>query len=75
MLAKTATVDRVVYTVEGAHGLSLVDQSVTEIPAETDMPGLLDSDWSYRTFQLDGVIPARGSQGFLRVVITGPVGP
>ena len=68
--AKSATVDGVGYTIEGSNNLTDFDQGVTEVsPASTaGMPGL-DSGWSYRSFRLDGVVPARGATGFLRVRI------
>ncbi|MEI6654233.1 MAG: LamG-like jellyroll fold domain-containing protein [Verrucomicrobiota bacterium] len=73
-LSKTADVSQVRYTIEGSNGLSHFDQTVNvlEPASELAMP-VLDSGWSYRSFYLDGAIPARGAKGFLRVVITGPV--
>jgi hypothetical protein len=32
------------------------------------MPPLSSAAWTFRTFRLDGVVPARGPRAFLRVV-------
>jgi fibronectin-binding autotransporter adhesin len=68
--SKSATIDGVVYTVEGSNNLSLFDQGVTEIAASsTGMPSPLSSGWSYHTFRLNGAIGGaipRGPKGFLR---------
>jgi hypothetical protein len=64
----TATVDGVVYTIEGSNNLVDFDQGVSEVtPASAAEMPALDTGWSYRTFRLDGVVPARGAKGFLRV--------
>ncbi len=73
-LAQTATVDQVVYTIEGSNGLTVFDQAVTELsPVRADGMPALDSGWGYRTFRLNGMIGGatpRGPQGFLRIGIT-----
>jgi hypothetical protein len=64
----TATVDGVVYTIEGSNNLVDFDQGVTEVtPASAAEMPALDTGWSYRTFRLDGAVPARGAKGFLHV--------
>jgi hypothetical protein len=74
LLAQTATVDQVVYTIEGSNGLTVFDQAVTELsPVRADGMPALDSGWGYRTFRLNGMIGGatpRGPQGFLRIGIT-----
>ena len=72
--AKTATVGRVVYTIEGSNGLMLFDQAVTEV-SPTRSAGLPAPNigWSYRSFRLAGAIGganSRGPAGFLRASIT-----
>jgi hypothetical protein len=73
--AKTATIDGVVYTIEGSNNLGIFDQGVSVVtPASEDglPPMAPGSGWSYRSFRLDGAIGGgtpRGPQGFLRAVI------
>ena len=71
--AKTATVGRVIYTIEGSNGLILFDQAVTEVsPARSASLPTPNSGWSYRSFRLAGGIGganSRGPAGFLRVRI------
>jgi len=66
--SKTATVDGVVYTIEGSNELAAFDQGVTEVTPASDagMP-TTNPGWSYRTFRLNGAVSARGARGFLRV--------
>ena len=66
----TATVDGVVYTIEGTNDLATFGQRVSEVsPARASGMPALDSGWSYRTFRLNGAVPARAQQGFLRARI------
>jgi hypothetical protein len=71
--AKTATIDGVVYTIEGSNDLGTFNQGVTVItPASSDGLPALGSGWTYRSFRLDGAIGGgtpRGPQGFLRAVL------
>ena len=69
-LAKSATVDGVIYTIEGTGDLTHFDKLVSEIPAETDMPVPAGSGWTYRTFRLEGAVNADNPSGFLRIGIT-----
>ena len=71
----SATIDGVVYTIEGTNDLATFDQGVTEItPAlSAGMPTLSDPGWSYRSFRLSGAIGGttpRGPEGFLRACVT-----
>lgn len=60
-----ATLDKLSYTIQGSNNLSAFDQAVTEIPVSAaDMPPA-SSGWTYRSFRLNGAIPARGAKGFL----------
>ncbi|MCW1921485.1 autotransporter-associated beta strand repeat-containing protein [Luteolibacter arcticus] len=69
--SKTATVDDIIYTIEGSNNLTLFDQGVTEIAVSAaGMPTPLTDGWTYHTFRLDGAIGGvtpRGPKGFLRV--------
>jgi fibronectin-binding autotransporter adhesin len=71
--SKTATIDDVVYTIEGSNNLSLFDQGVTEIAVSAaGMPTPLTTGWSYHTFRLNGAIGGatpRGPKGFLRTTV------
>ena len=64
---KSATVDGVVYIIEGTDDLTHFDKVVTEITAETDMPVPVGSGWTYRTFRLEGAVGTTNPMGFLRV--------
>jgi autotransporter-associated beta strand protein len=64
--AKAATIDEVIYTIQGSNTLAAFDQVVSEIPESSAGMPSLSTGWSYRTFRLDGAIPARGATGFLR---------
>lgn len=64
--AKTATIDEIVYTIQGSNNLAAFDQAVSEIAASAAGMPALNTGWSYRSFRLDGAIPARGATGFLR---------
>ncbi len=64
--AKAATIDEVIYTIQGSNTLAAFDQVVSEIAVSTAGMPSLSTGWSYRTFRLDGAIPARGATGFLR---------
>lgn len=71
---KTATIDQVVYTVQGSNGLTVFDQGVSEIspPSAGGMPAP-NNGWGYRSFRLNGVIGGatpRGPSGYLRARIT-----
>lgn len=66
--SKSATVGGVVYTIEGSNGLNGFDQVVSEVvPASAEGMEPPFAGWTYRTFRLDGAVPARGAAGFLRV--------
>jgi hypothetical protein len=65
---KTATADRVVYTIEGSNDLSAFDQVVTEIPTSVGGLPLLDNGWNYRSFRLDGDVGGSPA-GYLRARI------
>jgi beta-glucanase (GH16 family) len=68
--AKSATVDGIVYTIEGSANLGVFESAVEEVvPARTDgMPGL-ENGWSYRSFRLAAGMSA--AAGFLRVRVSG----
>jgi autotransporter-associated beta strand protein len=76
LTSKSATIDDVVYEIEGSNNLSLFDQGVTEIAVSSaGMPTPLTTGWTYRTFRLDGAVGGatpRGPKGFLRTNITAP---
>lgn len=69
---QTATLDGVVYTVEGSLALTFPDSAVSvggasdTAPAATGLPSLASSAWEYRTFKLDAS-EGLASKGFLRV--------
>ena len=66
---KAATADKISYTIEGSNNLRVFDQAVSEIPASSAAMPPLESGWSYRSFQLDGLVggsTSRGPSGFLR---------
>lgn len=66
--AKSNTVGKMVYTIEGTNGLDVFDQVVTEVtPARSEGMVAPYSGWTYRTFRLSGAVPTRGAKGFLRV--------
>lgn len=64
--AKSATIDEVVYTIQGSNNLAAFDQAVSEITASAAGMPALNTGWTYRSFRLDGAVPARGAAGFLR---------
>ncbi len=65
----TATIDGVTYTIEGSLNLNTFDTGVTEItalsPAQSDLPDITGSGWTYHSFMLDGSEGLTG-KGFLR---------
>ena len=65
----TVAADDLLYTIEGSNTLAAFDQGVTEIAVSAaGMPALSDNTkWEYRTFRLNGAVPARGPKGFLSV--------
>jgi autotransporter-associated beta strand protein len=69
---QTATIDGVVYTIEGSLALTFPDSAVSvggafdTAPAATGLPSLTSSAWEYRTFKLDASEGLTG-KGFLRV--------
>lgn len=69
---QVATVDSVVYTVEGSLTLTFPGSAVSAsaasdtAPAATGLPDLTGSAWEYRTFKLDASEGLAG-KGFLRV--------
>lgn len=68
--AKTSTIDEVIYSIQGSNTSAAFDQAVSEIAeSSAGMPGL-SLGWTYRTFRLDGAVPARGATGFLRADVT-----
>ena len=64
--AKSATIDKVIYTIQGSNDLAAFDQVVSEIATSAAGMPSLGTGWTYRSFRLDGAIPARGATGFLR---------
>ena len=71
--SKAATIDKVVYTVDGSNTLGTFDQGVTEITASSGGLPTLSTGWTYRTFRLNGAIGGatpRGPRGFLRATTT-----
>ncbi len=64
--AKTATIDEVIYTIQGSNNLAAFDQAVSEIAVSSAGMPPLNTGWTYRSFRLDGAVPARGATGFLR---------
>ncbi len=70
--SQTATVDGVVYTVQGSVDLSGFASAVSVIGSASDtapgLPSLADTAWEYRTFKLDAS-EGLGGKGFLRVKI------
>ena len=69
-LDATVAADDVVYLIQGSNNLTTFDQGVSEIPVSAaDMPALSSAAWTYRTFRLNGAIPARGAKGFLSVTV------
>ncbi|WP_367870807.1 hypothetical protein [Luteolibacter sp. Populi] len=65
----TATIDGVTWTVAASNDLATFDQDVSELTASAEGLPELSDGWSYRSFRLEGAIPARGSRGFLRVTV------
>jgi autotransporter-associated beta strand protein/T5SS/PEP-CTERM-associated repeat protein len=66
----TVAGDGVVYLIQGSNNLTTFDQGVTEVPVSSaGMPGLSGPGWTYRTFRLNGAVPARGVRGFLSVKV------
>ena len=64
--AKSATIDEIIYTIQGSNTLAAFDQAVSEIAVSSAGMPALSTGWSYRSFRLGGAIPARGATGFLR---------
>ncbi|NJM37501.1 MAG: hypothetical protein HC845_06345 [Akkermansiaceae bacterium] len=70
---KSLTIDGIKYTIQGSNDLASFIQDVAEIPTSSlGMPPLSSAAWSYRSFRLNGAIPARGDKGFLRILIETP---
>ncbi|RYD62295.1 MAG: hypothetical protein EOP83_14970, partial [Verrucomicrobiaceae bacterium] len=70
--SKTATIDRLIYTIQGTNDLFLFDQIVTEITASAAGMPALNSGWTYHTFRLNGAIGGatpRGPRGLLRATL------
>ena len=68
-----ATIDSVVYAIQGSNDLDNFDQGVTEIPADTTGLPTLRDGWTYRAFRLDGAIggaSTRGPKGFIIATAT-----
>ncbi|MEK7951076.1 beta strand repeat-containing protein [Luteolibacter soli] len=66
----TVAADDVLYIIRGSNNVATFDQVVTEIPVSAaGMPALSSAAWTYRTFRLNGAIPARGNRGFLSVTV------
>ncbi|MEK7950103.1 beta strand repeat-containing protein [Luteolibacter soli] len=70
--SQTATVDGVVYRIEGSLGLASFDSPVSHVSvsddAGIDMPYLGGTDWEYHTFKLNAS-EGLPSKGFLRVSV------
>jgi hypothetical protein len=70
MASLSATIDGVLYTIEGSNDLATFDQVVTEvIPARDAGMDPPNFGWGYRTFRLSGAVGGgtpRGPKGFLR---------
>jgi fibronectin-binding autotransporter adhesin len=70
--SQTATVDGVIYTVQGSVDLSAFTSAVSVIGSASDtaagLPSLAGTSWEYRTFKLDAS-EGLGGKGFLRVKI------
>ena len=68
----TATIDGVIYTIQGSLALTFPDSPVSvggasdTAPAATGLPSLATTPWEYRTFKLDASEGLPG-KGFLRV--------
>jgi autotransporter-associated beta strand protein len=68
---QTATIDGVVYAIEGSLDLNFPNSNVSHIgasdtaPADTGLPSLIGQDWEYRTFKLDAS-EGTPNRGFLR---------
>lgn len=69
---QTATVDGVVYTIQGSVDLSNFTSAVSVIGSASEtapgLPSLASTPWEYRTFKLDAS-EGLGGKGFLRVKI------
>jgi fibronectin-binding autotransporter adhesin len=68
--AKSSTIDEVIYSIQGSNTPAVFDQVVSEIAESSAGMPALSTGWTYRTFRLDGAIPARGATGFLRADVT-----
>jgi len=70
--SQTATVDGVIYTIQGSLDLSGFTSAVSVIGSASDtaagLPSLAGTAWEYRTFKLDAS-EGLGGKGFLRVKI------
>lgn len=70
--SQTATVDGVIYTIQGSVDLSGFTSAVSVIGTASDtapgQPSLAGTSWEYRTFKLDAS-EGLGGKGFLRVKI------
>lgn len=70
--SQTATVDGVVYTIQGSVDLSGFSSTVSIVGAASDtapgLPSLAGSAWEYRTFKLDASEGLAG-KGFLRLKV------
>lgn len=69
---RSATVDNLIYQIEGSNDLLNYDQTVTEVVPALDS-GLpeLTGGWTYRSFRLAGDPATRGQKGFLRAKVQG----
>lgn len=70
----TATLsdEQITYQIQGSDNLTIYDQGVSEVTADTTGFPDLDDGWTYRSFRLDGNIGGvspRGPRGFLRTAI------
>ena len=66
----TATVDGLTYSVQGSD--DLIDFNAPVVPLATPLSAgmpALNEGWHYRSFRLEGGIPARGVKGFLRATV------
>jgi len=70
--SQTATVDGVIYTIQGSLDLSAFTSAVSLVGSASDtapgLPSLAGTSWEYRTFKLDAS-EGLGGKGFLRVKV------
>jgi len=68
-----ATIDKLLYAIEGTNNLSAFDQAITQITASTAGLPTLNTGWTYHTFRLNGAIGGgtpRGPKGFIAATVT-----